>query len=37
MLAFGKTPRDLGIPREQELKEKGVSYCAVCDEPLFKG
>ncbi len=37
ILAFGKTPRDLGVPGEQELKGKGVSYCAVCDGPFFKG
>ena len=37
ILAFGKTPRDLGVPREQELKGKGVSYCAICDGPFFKG
>ena len=37
ILAFGKTPRDLGVPGEQELKGKGISYCAVCDGPLFKG
>ncbi|MBI2184955.1 MAG: FAD-dependent oxidoreductase [Thaumarchaeota archaeon] len=37
ILAFGKTPRDLGVPGEQELKGRGVSYCAVCDGPLFKG
>ncbi len=36
ILAFGKTPRDLGVPGEQELKGKGVSYCAICDGPLFK-
>jgi thioredoxin reductase (NADPH) len=37
ILAFGKTPRDLGVPGEQQLKSKGVSYCAVCDGPFFKG
>ena len=37
ILAFGKTPRDLGVPGEKELKGRGVSYCAVCDGPLFKG
>lgn len=37
VLAFGKTPRDLGVPGEKQLKGKGVSYCAVCDGPLFKG
>ena len=36
ILAFGKTPRDLGVPGENEFKGKGVSYCAVCDGPLFK-
>ncbi len=37
ILAFGKTPMDLGVPGEQELKGRGVSYCAVCDGPLFRG
>ena len=36
ILAFGKTPRDLNVQGEQQLKGKGVSYCAVCDGPLFK-
>lgn len=36
ILAFGKTPRDLNAPGEREFKGKGVSYCAVCDGPLFK-
>ena len=36
ILAFGKTPRDLNVPGEKEFKGKGVSYCAVCDGPLFK-
>jgi len=36
ILAFGKTPRDLGVPGEEKLKGKGVSYCAICDGPLFK-
>src|SRR6266508_6409120 len=31
ILAFGKSPRDLGVPGEEELKGKGVSYCATCD------
>mgnify|MGYP001114179724 CR=1 FL=1 len=37
ILAFGKTPRDLGVPGEQEMKGRGVSYCAICDGSLFKG
>ncbi len=36
ILAYGKTPRDLGVPGESDLKGKGVSYCATCDAPLFK-
>lgn len=37
ILAFGKTPRDLGVEGEERLKSKGVSYCAICDGPLFRG
>ena len=37
VLAFGKTPRDLNVPGEEEFKGKGVSYCATCDAPLYKG
>lgn len=36
ILAFGKTPQDLNVPGENELKGKGVSYCATCDAPLYK-
>lgn len=36
ILAFGKTPRDLAVAGEQELKGKGISYCATCDAPLYK-
>ncbi|MGC8812247.1 MAG: NAD(P)/FAD-dependent oxidoreductase [Candidatus Aenigmatarchaeota archaeon] len=37
ILAFGKTPRSLNVPGEKEFVGKGVSYCAICDLPLFKG
>ena len=37
ILAFGKTPKDLGVPGEEKLVGKGVSYCAVCDAPLSRG
>lgn len=37
ILAFGKTPRDLGVPGEEKFKGRGLSYCATCDGPLFKG
>lgn len=36
ILCHGKTPMDLGVAGENELKGKGVSYCATCDMPLFK-
>ncbi len=37
ILAFGKTPRDLGVPGEEEFKGRGLSYCATCDGPLYRG
>jgi thioredoxin reductase (NADPH) len=33
----GVKPRRLGVPGETELTGRGVSYCAVCDGPLFRG
>ncbi len=36
ILAFGKTPRSLDVPREDKFVGKGVSYCVVCDIPLYK-
>ncbi|MCI2415457.1 MAG: FAD-dependent oxidoreductase [Candidatus Aramenus sp.] len=36
ILAFGKSPRELNVPGENELKGKGVSYCAICDAAFFK-
>ena len=37
ILAFGKTPRMLNVPGEEEHQGRGVSYCAVCDGPLYRG
>ena len=37
ILAFGKKPRELGVPGEERLRGAGVSYCATCDAPFFKG
>lgn len=37
ILAYGKTPRNLGVPGEKEYSGRGVSYCVTCDAPLFKG
>jgi thioredoxin reductase (NADPH) len=37
LLCTGASPRKLGIDGEQEFGGKGVSYCATCDGPFFKG
>jgi len=37
ILATGVRPRELNIPGEKEFRNKGVSYCTVCDGPLFNG
>ena len=37
IVAAGGEPRKLGIPGENELAGKGVSYCAVCDGAFFEG
>ncbi len=36
IITTGARPRTLGIPGEQELTGKGVSYCATCDGPFYK-
>ncbi len=36
IVATGAAPRTLGVPGEDELRGKGVSYCAVCDGPFFR-
>lgn len=37
IIATGMEHRKLGLPREDELKGKGIHYCVTCDGPLFKG
>jgi thioredoxin reductase (NADPH) len=37
ILATGASHRTLGVPGEMEFTGKGVSYCATCDGPFFKG
>jgi thioredoxin reductase (NADPH) len=37
IIAAGSTLRPLGITGEEKLLGKGVSHCASCDAPLFKG
>lgn len=36
IIGSGIHPRTLGIPGEDELRGKGVTYCTVCDGPLYK-
>ena len=37
LICTGATPRKLGIIGEEEFGGRGVSYCATCDGPFFKG
>jgi alkyl hydroperoxide reductase subunit F len=37
IIASGKRLRQLNMPGEKEFRNKGVSYCATCDAPLFSG
>ena len=37
ILARGAQPRTLGLPGEEALRGRGVSYCATCDGFFFKG
>lgn len=36
ILTAGGVPRKLEVPGEEEFAGRGVSYCAVCDGPLFR-
>ncbi len=37
ILAMGRRHRRLGVLGEEKFAGRGVSYCATCDAPLFKG
>jgi alkyl hydroperoxide reductase subunit F len=37
VLSTGARWRSMGVPGEQEYRNKGVTYCPHCDGPLFKG
>lgn len=37
IIATGKRPRPLNVPGEDRLKGRGVTYCAICDGPIFSG
>jgi thioredoxin reductase (NADPH) len=36
VLAMGAEPKKLGVPGEEELAARGVSYCATCDAAFFR-
>ncbi|MCS7165675.1 MAG: thioredoxin-disulfide reductase [Candidatus Calescibacterium sp.] len=37
IISAGMSHRKLNVPGEQEFAGRGVSYCALCDGPFFKG
>ena len=37
IIATGTHYREIGVTGEKEFRGRGVSYCGVCDGPLFKG
>ena len=36
IICMGTTPRQLGVPGEEKLRGRGVSYCATCDGSFFQ-
>lgn len=36
IVATGNVPRRLGVENEDELAMNGISWCAICDGPLYK-
>ena len=37
IIATGAYPRLLGLPNENELRGRGVTYCATCDGMMYRG
>ncbi|MBL7129947.1 MAG: FAD-dependent oxidoreductase [Candidatus Omnitrophica bacterium] len=35
IIASGKRSKELNVPGEKEFKNRGLTYCATCDGPLF--
>lgn len=35
IVASGKVSRELNVPGEEKFKNRGLSYCATCDGPIF--
>lgn len=36
IICTGARPNSLGIPGEEEMRGKGVSYCGTCDAPFYR-
>ncbi len=37
IIASGKRSKELRVPGEKKFKNRGLTYCATCDGPLFSG
>jgi alkyl hydroperoxide reductase subunit F len=37
VIASGRRPRKLGVQGEDAFRNRGITYCATCDAPLFTG
>jgi len=37
IIATGAKPRKLGLEKEEMLSARGISWCAICDGPFYKG
>lgn len=36
IIAIGRKVKKTGLKNEEKFKNKGISYCAICDAPLYK-
>jgi thioredoxin-disulfide reductase len=37
LIATGSKPRKINVPGEEKFSNKGITYCSICDGPLFSG